>query len=76
MGNSGDVNFTRWRVQEMGSSGDGDCSSYLKIKKTKVVQNCLKKNLVSVSRRSVRIFSILENSAVILDNVEKFQEMI
>ena len=60
----------------MGSSRDGDCSSYLKIKKTKVAQNCLKQILVSVSRRSVRIFSILENSAVILDNVEKFQEMI
>ena len=38
MGNSGDGNFTRWRVQEMGSSRDGNCSSYLKIKKPKLLR--------------------------------------
>ena len=72
MGNSGDGNFTRWRVQEMGSSRDGDCSSYLK------KQSCseLSKTNFGIGFASIRaIFSILENSAVILKNVEKFQEI-
>ena len=33
MGRSGDGEFRRWGIQEMGSSRDGDCSHYLKIKK-------------------------------------------
>ena len=41
MGLSGDEELRRWGIQEMGTSRDGDCSSYLKIKKTKVAQNCL-----------------------------------
>ena len=75
MGNLGNGNFTRWRVQKMGSSRDGDCSSYLKIKKTKVAQNCLNKNF-GIGFASIREnFSIFENSVVILKNVEKFQEI-
>ena len=58
----------------MGSSRDGDCSSYLKIKK----QSCseLSDTNFGIGFASIREnFSILENSAVILKNVEKFQEI-
>ena len=54
MRNSGDGNFTRWRVKKMGSSRDGDCSSYLKIKK----QSCSE---LSETNFGIGFASIREN---------------
>ena len=59
----------------MGSSRDVDCSSYLKIKKKQSCSEFSETNF-GISFASIREnFSILENSAVILKNVENFQEI-